>query len=541
LESLFTSIDYRDPLWIAMAFVFGALGRAIGLPPLVGFLVAGFVLNYAGVQGGEFLYEMADIGVTMLLFTIGLKLKVRELLQREIWASALINMLLFGLLSVAYIFLLRKIDIPLVNNLTLTGVFIIGFALSFSSTVFVVKTLEVSGNFGARYGQIAIGVLIIQDLAAVLYLGISEAKTPSVWALILLAVLFFGRRFLGRILNHIGHGELQVLFGLSMAVGGAALFEAVDMKGDLGALLFGILLASHVKSDDLARALFSLKELFLVGFFLSIGLTGLPTFATWQVAGLLSLLLVFKSSLFFLLFTHFRVRAYSASNAALTLGNYSEFGLIVTSVAVAKGWLPAEWLIEIAVLVATSFVISAILNRRSEYLYDRFQGFLRSFQHPIPAIADASVDLSGVNVLICGMGRVGCGAYEQLHTDMNVLALDYDRQRVEIKRVEGLSIEYADVSSTDFWSQLDIQNSGVEWILLATPNVKTNIAAATLARRWGYTGFISAAAKYADDQEKLIESGIDTVFNIYGEAGAGLALHGKNQLKSKTEATHTSV
>ena len=67
------------------------------------------------------------------------------------------------------------------------------------------------------------------------------------------------------------------------------------------------------------------------------------------------------------------------------------------------------------------------------------------------------------------------------------------------------------------------------------------MAAAKLARRWGYTGFISAAAKYVDDQEKLIESGIDTVFNIYDEAGAGLALHGKNQLENKTGSTRTSV
>lgn len=139
------------------------------------------------------------------------------------------------------------------------------------------------------------------------------------------------------------------------------------------------------------------------------------------------------------------------------------------------------------------------------------------------------------------MGRVGCGAYEQLHTDMALLALDFDKERVETKQTEGLRIEYADVSSTDFWSQLNIQNSGVEWVLLATPNVKTNMAAAKLARRWGYTGFISAAAKYVDDQKKLIESGIDTVFNIYDEAGAGLALHGKNQLENKTVAARTPV
>ncbi len=529
MDSIFTSIDYRDPIWITIAFIFGVLGRTFGLPPLVGFLVAGFVLNYAGIQGGEFLHEMADIGVTLLLFTIGLKLNIKDLLQREVWASTLLHMLLFGLLSVAFIFLLRLINAPLVNSLSTTGILIVSFALSFSSTVFVVKSLEVSGSFRARYGQIAIGALIIQDLAAVIYLGLSEAKIPSIWALLLLSLLFLGRRYLGRILDYIGHGELQVLFGLSMALGGAALFEAVDMKGDLGALVFGVMLANHAKVDELARALFSLKELFLVGFFLSIGLAGLPTQPIVEMVTLLSLLLVFKSSLFFLLFTRFRVRAYSASKASLALGNYSEFGLIVTSVAVAHGWLGAQWLTTIALLVAVSFVISSAFNKRSEYLYDRFHAFLLSLQHEVPANADISIDLDNVTALICGMGRVGRGAYKQLQADMALLALDFDKELVETKRAEGYQIEYADISSTDFWSQLEIKNSSIEWILLAAPNVQTNIAAAKLARRWGYTGFISASAKYPDEKEKLIKSGVDAAFNIYDEAGAGLALHGKNR------------
>jgi len=473
---------------------------------------------------------MADIGVTLLLFSIGLKLKIRDLLQREIWAGTLIHMLLFGLLSIIFILLLRQIDAPLVGSLSMTGILIISFALSFSSTVFVVKALEVSGNFHARYGQIAIGVLIIQDLAAVIYLGLSEVKTPSIWALLLLGLLFAGRRYLSRILDYIGHGELQVLFGLSMAIGGAALFEAVDMKGDLGALVFGVMLANHNKAEELARALFSLKELFLVGFFLSIGLAGLPTLPMVQLVALLSLLLVFKSSLFFLIFAHLRVRAYSAGNASLALGNYSEFGLIVTSVAVAQGWIGTQWLVTVALLVAISFIISAAVNKRSEYLYDRFQSFLLSYQHETPKNADGHIDLDDVKVLICGMGRVGCGAYRHLQPDPNILALDFDKDLVKSKRIDGYRIEYADVNSTDFWSQLEMKSSTVEWILLATPNVTTNITAARMIRNRGYAEFISASAKYPDEQEKLMESGVNAVFNIYDEAGTGLALQGKNYL-----------
>ncbi len=510
--------------------MFGALARVFGLPPLVGFLAAGFVLNYSGVQGGEFLHEMADLGITLLLFTIGLKLKISNLLQREIWAGTLMHMIVFGILSVCFILLLKQVDWPLVNSLSIAGILTISFALTFSSTVFVVKALEVSGNFGARYGQIAIGVLIIQDLAAVLYLALSEAKTPAIWAPLLLIALIPGRHIARRILSKIGHGELQVLFGLSMAIGGAGLFEAVDLKGDLGALLVGALLANHSKSEELARVLFSLKELFLVGFFLSIGLAGLPTLPTLQLVAILSLLLIFKSGLFFLIFTRFRVRTYSASNAALALGNFSEFGLIVASAAVAKGWLPAQLLVAMAVLVAVSFVISSVFDRYAEDLYDRYQGVLLSFQHATPINSNAHIDLNDIKVLICGMGRVGCGAYKQLHTDTKLLGLDFDKERVKQKQDEGQYIEFADVGSTDFWSQLDLKSCDIEWILLATPNVKTNIAAATLARHWGYTGFISALAKYTDEQDKLINSGVDAVFNIYDEAGAGLALHGENQM-----------
>jgi glutathione-regulated potassium-efflux system ancillary protein KefC len=535
LELLFTSIDYKDPIWIATAFAFGALVRGFGLPPLVGFLIAGFALNYAGIEGGEFLHEMADIGITLLLFTIGLKIKINDLLQREVWAGSLIHMLIFSSLSIAFLLLLKAIDIPVFNDLSLVNTLIVSFALSFSSTVLVVKSLEVSGNFGARYGQVAVGILIIQDLIAVIFLGFSEAKIPSLWAFLLLTILFFGRRFLGKILSYIGHGELQILFGLSLALGGAALFELVDMKADLGALVFGVLLASHKNSGELARALFSLKELFLVGFFLSIGLTGLPDLSTLMIVALLSPLLLLKSSLFFLILTRLGVRAYTASNTSLVLGNYSEFGLIVTNVAVIQGWLPVEWLAAVAVLVAVSFTLSSAVNKRSEYLYDRFASFLSTFQAPSSSQADIDIDLKGVNILVCGMGRVGCGAYEFLENENNILALDFDNELIAIKQAQGYQTAFADISSTDFWSQLDIRSSQIEWLILTAPNVHTNIAAAKLARRWGYDGFISASAKYRDDEPKLTESGINAVFNIYEEAGAGLALHGKKWMSAQLD------
>lgn len=87
-----------DPVWLSIAFVFGFLIRLTGLPPLVGYLIAGFVLNYMGAESGEFIETVSDLGVLLLLFTIGLKLKLKNLIRHEVYGGATIHMLLITLL-----------------------------------------------------------------------------------------------------------------------------------------------------------------------------------------------------------------------------------------------------------------------------------------------------------------------------------------------------------------------------------------------------------------------------------------------------------
>ena len=531
MESLLSSIDYRDPIWVAIAFLFGALSRGMGQPPLVGFLVAGFVFNYLGITGGGFLDEMADLGIALLLFTIGLKLKLKELLKVEIWGSTLLHMLIFCLVAIAFLLMLKQFNMPLFKQLSVTNSLIISFALSFSSTVFVVKTLDEQGDFLSRFGQISIGILIIQDLLAVLYIGVSAAMVPSVWAIFLIILLFAIRPLIIKLSTKIGHGELLLLFGLCMALGGSALFEAVDMKADLGALVFGIMLANTPKADELSKALLSIKELFLIGFFLSIGMAGLPNVTTFIAVSLLLSLLILKSGLFFWIISRFRERIFPASKASLALANYSEFGLIVVVIAVSQGWLAKDWLVVLAVLVASSFVISSIINKHSDSFYSRFHSVLEQFQRVSLSEKNQIIDLTQIDFLICGMGRVGSGAYEQLYKSNSLAGLDFDMDVVKSQQKKGRKMFYANISSSDFWSQVKIDKNTLKGIFLCAPNIDTNKTAAKLARKWGYNGYICSTSFYKDEEKELIESGIDTVFNIYAEAGVGLALQSQKYLK----------
>ena len=172
-----------NPLWILAAFLFGAVISRIGLPPLVGYLLAGFALNSIGVSGGEILETVADAGVTLLLFIIGLKLKIKSLTKPEVLAGTSIHMIVTVAIFGFVIWVLGFSNITLFDQLTGRTAVLIAFALSFSSTVFAVKVLEEKQEMASRHATAAIGILIMQDLIAVIFLAASTGKIPSAWAL----------------------------------------------------------------------------------------------------------------------------------------------------------------------------------------------------------------------------------------------------------------------------------------------------------------------------------------------------------------------
>jgi len=235
-------------------------------------------------------------------------------------------------------------SLGVLGGLDLKGAALLAFALGFSSTVCVIKVLEDSGELKTRHGRLAVAILVMQDLIAVAFLAAATGKTPSIFALALLGLLF-ARPVLGYVLNKAGHGEMLPLTGFMLALGGYELFNLVQVKGDLGALIFGMLLSGHFKAGELAKSLMNFKDLFLIGFFLSIGLTALPNIEMIAVACALCLVLGIKMLLFFVLLTRPGLRARTSFLAGLVLSDYSEFGLILIVLYVSVGWLGEDgWL-----------------------------------------------------------------------------------------------------------------------------------------------------------------------------------------------------
>lgn len=510
-----------DSAWISFAFCCGFLARLFRLPPLIGFLAAGFLLNGLGIrQGGLALRELADLGVSLLLFTIGLKLDIKSLGRREIWLGTSVHMIACTAVLGGAVFLLTLT--PLLSRLPLPMALVIGFALSFSSTVFAIKTLEEQGSLKAMHGNTAMGILVMQDLIAVIYLAVTAGKVPSPWALALPG-LFFIRPLFSWLLERTGHGELLGILGLFLTmVAGAASFEAVGLKPDLGALAMGVLMGGHPKARELGKTLQSYKDLFLVAFFLNIGLSGLPDLNILTTSLILLLFIGFKGWLFFRLLTRFNFRARTALFTAIPLANYSEFGLIVTAAAVKAGWLDSRWLVLVALTLSLSFIVGAPLNSTVHNLYTRFRSLLKKYQSAIRHPDDQPISLEA-DILIFGMGRVGTGAYEEAvkRYGNRVAGLDSAPAVVARHLQAGRQVIFGDATDIDFWDR--ISTDQVRLISLCMPLHEAQLTAVSQLRQAGYQGLITATSRFDDESEELRAMGVDSVYNIYQNVGQAYA------------------
>lgn len=525
-------VGQGDPWWLLIAYFAGMLARTVGLPPLVGYLGTGFLLNALGAEYGQLLDQIADLGVTLLLFTIGLKIDLRSLLRFEVIGAGALHML--GIVAgFGAIFLgLAALNVGAFVGLSQTDAILIAFAFSFSSTVFAIKVLEEQGAITSRNGRVAIGILVLQDIIAVVYLSAAQGKAPSIWAILLLLLIPI-RPGLRWLMRRSGHGELLLLFGITMALIGAGLFVLVGIKGDLGALVLGMLLAGGGKADELNKTMMGVKDLFLVGFFLEIGLDVLPTVNGLMAAAILMLLLPLKTLWYLRLLTWSKLRARTAWQASLDLTSYSEFGLIVTAVAVEAGDLGDDWLAVVAVAVAVSFAVSAPIAERGDHLFAKYCGGLRRWERKARLPGDEDLHLYAVQVVVFGMGRMGTRAYEAVAADFGgrVLGVDVDEDIVMAHSAEGHRVVLGDATDPDFWSRSVGLVDGLQWVLLTASSQEANVAAVKRLRDRGYSGRIAATSLYPDDADQLRDIGVDFAFDVYAEAGSGFA----GDLRSKIQ------
>ncbi|WP_425093639.1 cation:proton antiporter [Tropicimonas sp. S265A] len=511
---------------ISAAFVFGLAMRPIGLPPLVGFLAAGFFINAFGptfgmpTATGPILDYLANLGVLLLLFTVGLKLKVKQITEPQVVGTGLLHFLFSIVIFTPFVRLFFTPDWMVA--------LLVAIALAFSSTVLAAKMLEAKRELGNFHGRTAIGILIVQDVIALVVLAIFSGKLPGPWALLIFATPLL-RPLLFRMLDLAGHDEVLVIAGmmLSLVVGGVG-FELIGLKGEIGALVMGLLLSTHPRASELSSSLWSLKEVFLIGFFLSIGMSGLPDWDAIVFALAVGVLLPLKGVLFFFLLIAFGLRARTSFLSALSLTAYSEFGLIV-----AAGIPAAEaFLVPLAIALSVSFVVAAPLNRLAHPLFEKYEDRLQPFERSVRHPDEQPTDLGDADVLIFGMGRTGSSAYDAMTEQGNApIGLDADTYKAAAHVEAGRNVIFADAEDSNFWNSVNL--SRIKAAILAMDDIEAKLIAARTLRAKGFDGPIVSHALYEEHVYMISEAGADQTYLTMREAGRSLAAHAVDEIRAR--------
>lgn len=510
-----------DLTLVLVAFVFGFAATLIRLPPLVGYLAAGFVLHAFGEESSDGIELIADVGVLLLLFGIGLKLRLQTLVRPVVWAGASIHASLTTACIGAMMLGLGAIGLPLAADLSLGQAALVGFAFSFSSTVFAVKALEERNETSSLQGRIAIGILVVQDIFAVVFLTVAVDTPPSIWAIPVVLAVIAARPVYAWFIDRSGHGELLLLLGLALAVGvGAETFDQVGLKPDLGALVVGLTLASHPRAPELASTLLDFKDILLIGFFLSIGLDGTPGATELLIAVIVLAVLPIKTAGFVAVQSRFRFRARTAWHSSISLATYSEFGLIVAVVGVDRDVLDQRWTSAIAV----AFALAAPLNTARYTVYARLSPLLGRLERQPTQPDDALIDPLDAQIIVLGMGRVGTGAYDELVRRRGDVVMGVDRiaEVASENAAAGRHVIRGDALDVEFWGRLCL-DPRIELVVLAMNDHAANLVAVGRVKEFLPQVRIAATATHTDEITELEDEGVDVARNLYGEAGQGLA------------------
>lgn len=499
-------------VWVSTAYLAGLISSRLYFPPLVGYLVAGYALHALDVRMDQTLVHLADIGIELLLFTVGLKLKPRSLLRREVLSVGGLHLLGVTVVSMLVYFSFGG---------HIAGGLVLGVSLGFSSTVLALKVLEDSGELSTLYGRDVLSILILQDVVAIGLLAFAEGKTPSLWALCLLLLPFL-RPVAYALLNISRAPELKLLFGVSLALAGGALAEKVGISSDIGALLMGVMLAGHADIEEFSEKLWGLKEAFLVAFFLQIGFTDLPSSDEVLQALALTALLPLQGGLFFALFLLAGLRARTAFVSSLALMTYSEFALITADSIVKANLLPPVWQSIIGLAVALSLAIAAPLNYFSHRLFSVLENFLIRFERKVESPDRLPNSIGGTEWLVMGMGRTGTSAYHALHKqNIRVLGLDADPTVLETLLADGRRVIYGDAEDTELWEKIPLEK--IKGVILTMPEPEVRLSSIQQLKIRQFKGYIGTICFHKDEEAELYALGANFVIHPLVEAGKQLA------------------
>jgi CPA2 family monovalent cation:H+ antiporter-2 len=556
---------------LVLAFIFGAIANRFRLPPLVGYLIAGVLVgpNTPGFVGDiDLAIELSEIGVILLMFGVGLHFSLKDLLSVRALAipGALVQI---GGATVL------GLGLALVLGWSVGAGLIFGLALSVASTVVLLKALQDRHMVESEKGKIAVGWLIVEDMAMVLALvlipaiasinGVEAAALHDpfidfverftgplgligilVVTIVKLAafvgfMLVVGRRVIPFVLHytaHTGSRELFRLAVLAIALGvaaGAAYLFGVSLA--LGAFFAGMILSESELSHRAAQESLPLRDAFAVLFFVSVGMLFDPSILLTNplpVIATVLIIVVGKSIFSFLIVLAFRQPVSTALTISASLAQIGEFSFILAALGVGLGILPAEGRDLILAGAIISIILNPLIFMALDALRPRLEqkfgtatpepaaatrtepGFAPAAQPAIEAVPEAEPEATAKtgHIVLVGYGRVGTVVAEALSEAQSIFVVVEDAEgRVNAARAKGLEVIVGNAAGAGVLNLANVDMAAT--VVVAIPNAFEAGQAVEQARKSNPKALIVARAHSDEEEEHLKTLGANVV--ILGE------------------------
>lgn len=531
---VFQEAFYEIAALLAVAAVCGALAIWLRQPLIVAYIAAGLLVGPSGlgwVAASDQVDLLAQMGIALLLFVVGLRLDLQ--LIRTLGRVVLVT----GLVQIAVTAALGYL-LAVALGLGPMAALYVAVALTFSSTIIVVKLLSDKREIDALHGRIALGILIVQDIIVVLAiialtaLGPEAASTLGRDVLLmsvkggafLIVVGLFARYVLPSLLHRLARSqELLVLAAVAWAVALAAISAGLGFSKEVGALVGGIAIASTPYRDAIGARLTGLRDFLLLFFFIDLG-AHLGPGLTGEQVGVALLLSTFvlagKPLIVLAILGTAGYRKRTLSMTAFSLGQISEFSLILAALGLSIGHIDAEIVGLITLVGLFTFSLSSYMISYSDLLYESLAPWLTVFERRAPHREQAQ-DVQGedakADVILFGLGRYGSRmAHAMRERGLNVLGVDFDPEAVRARRREGIWVRYGDAEDPEVFATLPLGRA--RWVMSSIPQRAINLALLDALRHRGYRGRIAVTTHTPDTVKVLQAAGADLVLLPFADA-----------------------
>jgi len=519
-------------LLLGITAVAGALAVRLRQPVLIAYIVVGILVGPSGlslVQSHDQIDLLAQIGVSVLLFVVGLKLDLASV--RHIGPVALAT----GLGQLAFTILFGFLIILALDKGVIEALYV-AVALTFSSTIIIVKLLSDKREIDSLHGRIAVGFLIVQDIAVVLAMmamsalrGAGDAGTLELVGSLVLrvagaALLLFAlmRYVLPALMRRMASSqELLLVFAIAWGTGLAALGEWVGFSKEAGAFLAGFSLASTGYRESIGARLTGVRDFLLLFFFIDLGAK--LDFSTlgaelWPAAVLSLFVLIGNPLIVMAIMGTMGYRRRTGFLAGLTVAQISEFSIVFVAMGIALGHVGVEALGLTTLVGIITITLSTYMILYSHPLYERLAPWLRVFERRTPyrelAVEQEPPGEARPDVVVFGLGRYGGRLASGLMDEgLVVLGVDFDPEVVQELRAKGIAVRFGDGQDPAFLDSLPLEC--VPWAVSVLPDLESNLALLHALSTRHFGGEVAIVARDEAQGIALKQAGAPMILNPF--------------------------